>query len=136
MGQGQDVLFVDDEALILNAVVPVIEGLNYRVTACGRPDAALELFRAQPQRFALVVTDLTMPGMTGMELAWSMRQIRADVPIVLTSGGGRGSLNAGAATALGFRGFLPKPYRRPELAQVLATVLASPQPAASSPQPG
>jgi PAS domain S-box-containing protein len=85
-GDGQHILYVDDEESLVFLTTRVLERLGYQVT--GRIDAkqALEEFRADPERFDAVVSDLSMPGMTGPELARAILAIRPNIPIVLTSG--------------------------------------------------
>jgi CheY-like chemotaxis protein len=85
-GSGQHVLYVDDEEALVFLTTRVLERLGYRVT--GRSDArqALRDFSADPSQFDAVISDLSMPGMTGPELAKVMLAMRPDLPIVLTSG--------------------------------------------------
>jgi CheY-like chemotaxis protein len=80
------VLYVDDEEALVFLTTRVLERIGYRVT--GRTDAkqALSEFRADPMQFDAVVSDLSMPGLTGPELARAMLAIRPDIPIILTSG--------------------------------------------------
>jgi signal transduction histidine kinase len=85
-GQGEHVLFVDDEEPLAVMGQAILERLGYRVTGLTSSLAALEVFRRAPERFDVVVTDLTMPKLTGTELASELRRIRPDLPIVLTSG--------------------------------------------------
>jgi PAS domain S-box-containing protein len=85
-GAGQRILYVDDEEALVFLTTRVLERLGYQVT--GRTDAkqALAEFRADPMQFDAVVSDLSMPGMTGPELARAVLAIRPNIPIVLTSG--------------------------------------------------
>jgi PAS domain S-box-containing protein len=85
-GNGQRILYVDDEEALVFLTTRVLERMGYQVT--GRTDArqALSEFRADPMQFDAVVSDLSMPGMTGPELARALLAIRPDLPIVLTSG--------------------------------------------------
>jgi CheY-like chemotaxis protein len=85
-GNGQHVLYVDDEEALVFLTTRVLERMGYRVT--GRTDAkqALNEFRDDPMQFDAVVSDLSMPGLTGPELARAMLAIRPDIPIILTSG--------------------------------------------------
>jgi PAS domain S-box-containing protein len=85
-GNGQRILYVDDEEALVFLTTRVLERMGYQVT--GRTDArqALSEFRTDPMQFDAVVSDLSMPGMTGPELARALLAIRPDLPIVLTSG--------------------------------------------------
>ncbi len=85
-GGGQHILLVDDENAVLTLVEKVLKRLGYRVTANAKPLEALEQFRAAPQSFDLLLTDLTMPGMTGIELVKAVLSVRPELPIILSSG--------------------------------------------------
>jgi PAS domain S-box-containing protein len=80
------ILFVDDEKSLVKVVQHILHRLGYDVTAKTSSREALELFRSQPERFDLVITDQTMPYMTGIELAREMMQIRPDIPVILCTG--------------------------------------------------
>ncbi len=80
------VLYVDDETVLVFLVTRYLERLGYRVTGASNPVQAVELFRAGPETFDVVVSDLSMPGMSGFELVAAIRESRREVPIVLTSG--------------------------------------------------
>jgi CheY-like chemotaxis protein len=89
-GHGERVLFVDDEGALCAAGGMMLDRLGYRTTTHTSPNDALECFRQGPETFELLVTDLTMPGMSGVELAQRVLAIRPQLPIVLVSGyGGR-----------------------------------------------
>ena len=85
-GGQQRVLFVDDEQAITTMAAALLESLDYEVTTVNHPADALALFRAAPDAFDVLITDLTMPGMSGVGLAASLREIRDDLPIVVCSG--------------------------------------------------
>lgn len=80
------ILLVDDEEMILEVEQLILEGLGYQVTTRKNSLEALALFQEQPGAFDLVVTDMTMPNMTGDQLATAIRAIRNEVPIILCSG--------------------------------------------------
>ncbi len=86
MGKGERILFVDDEKIAVQLSREMFEKLNYRVTATGDPVQALELFRKESGAFDLVITDKTMPHMTGFDLTRAVRDIRADIPVLICSG--------------------------------------------------
>jgi len=79
-------LFVDDEESLVVLGKEMLETLGYTVRTASRSREALEIFSLNPGEFDLVVTDLTMPGLTGVELAKKLRELRADVPLLLCTG--------------------------------------------------
>ena len=120
-GHGEHVLFLDDEPAIAHAGRRLLERLGYRVSAYTSPQEALAAFRERPAEFDLLVSDLTMPGMTGVELARELRRLRPDLPVVLTSG--YTSVPALEGAGLEVDELLAKPFAIETLAQVLARVL-------------
>jgi two-component system cell cycle sensor histidine kinase/response regulator CckA len=82
----EHILFVDDEKLLVDIGFQMLERLGYQVTARTSSTEALEAFRAQPEKFDLVITDRTMPNMTGETLAKELTQIRPDIPVILCTG--------------------------------------------------
>jgi signal transduction histidine kinase/CheY-like chemotaxis protein len=87
-GSGQHILLVDDEPPICNVLSQMLSRAGYLVTACSDPQEALKKFLARPAEFDLLFTDLTMPGLTGVELAKRVFEVRPDLPVVLTTGFG------------------------------------------------
>lgn len=84
--QGEEILLVDDEHQVLSMVQGMLEDLGYGVMTCEDGGKALEIFRGNPARFSLVITDQTMPNKTGLELAQDLHQIQPDLPIILATG--------------------------------------------------
>ena len=99
-----------------------LERLNYEVVTCLSSVEALEAFRAAPQRFDLVITDQTMPQMTGDALAQALRRIRPDIPIILCTGFSH-TMDPGRARTLGIDAWLAKPWQAHELATTIQRVL-------------
>jgi CheY-like chemotaxis protein len=116
------ILFVDDEKSVAYVGKKLLEHLGYEVTALTDSDMALVEFREQPDNFDLIITDMTMPKMTGVQLAQEMRQCRPDLPIILCSGYSD-SITAEDAKNQGFQGYLPKPFRSAKLAQTVREAL-------------
>jgi DNA-binding NtrC family response regulator len=116
------VLRIDDEDSLTEAGQGILAELGYEATVKNRSVEALALFRADPKRFDLVVTDQTMPYMTGIELAREILAIRADMPIILATGFSA-LVDADSAKAAGIRGFVMKPLTKGELARTVRTVL-------------
>ena len=79
-------LLVDDEGALLELLRKYLERLGFEVDACITPEAALALFEADPQRYALVLTDLTLPGMNGEEMLDRMRDCNPNLRAVVASG--------------------------------------------------
>lgn len=116
------ILFVDDEAALANAGKHLLESLGYEVVIRTGSKEALELFNAQPDRFDLVITDMTMPGLTGDELARVMMQIRSDIPVILCTGFSA-RINEEKSLALGIRAFITKPVLKRQLGETIRKVL-------------
>ena len=121
-GGKERVLFVDDEEIIINSVRNMLEHLGYRVTALTDSREALQLFSEDPSRFDLVLTDQTMPFMTGEDLGKEMMRLRPDIPIILSTGYSD-LISAEAAMAMGFRGYIMKPFTLRESAELLRRIL-------------
>ena len=118
----EQILLVDDQKSTLNVEKKMLEHLGYHVTACTAPGDALELFSANPHTFDLVITDLTMPGMTGDLLGAELMKIRRDIPIILNTGFSE-SMTKEKAKRLGMKAMFMKPVRMEILATTLRKVL-------------
>ena len=116
------ILFVDDEPVLLEMTRQMLERLGYEVVTANGSIEALELFRKDPDRFDLVITDMTMPKMTGIELARELLNIRPRIPIILCSGSIDQTLK-GKAQAAGIREFMAKPISVRSIAQTVRKVL-------------
>ena len=121
-GGGERLLVVDDEPVIARVVSEQLRRLGYEVTSVTDPEDALELVAEDPEDFDLVLTDLQMPRMDGVELAARMARLRPQLPVVLSTGN-RWSVPASTARAAGIREIVDKPFRIEELAHVLRAVL-------------
>ena len=122
-GAGERVLFVDDEPSLTDVTRRMLERLGYNVVAHESSTEALAAFRADPSAFDLVISDLTMPGMTGAQLALEMRRVRANVPVILSTGY-LDRLDPDTARALHARELLIKPYTTEDLATAVRRALA------------
>jgi len=121
-GGCERILFVDDETFQTDLGCQMLGRLGYRVHAFTRSLEALQTFEADPKAFDLVITDMTMPEMTGDVLARSLLAIRPDLPIILCTGYSE-RITAEAAEALGIRGFAMKPVIIRELALLVRKIL-------------
>lgn len=125
-GQGERVLVVDDEEALCVSLTALLTRLGYQVVAKAQPQAALELFANSPEEFALVLTDLTMPGMTGLELAQRMLELRPSARVVLMSGFS-GTWTRASVRTLGLIDMLVKPLNAAALAEGVARAIAEPR---------
>jgi CheY-like chemotaxis protein len=85
-GHGERVMYVDDEEALVFLIDRALTKMGYQVSGFTDSTAALSAFRARPEAFDVVVTDVSMPGLSGPQLAAELRRIRSDVPIIMTSG--------------------------------------------------
>jgi PAS domain S-box-containing protein len=118
----ESILFVDDELALANAGKHMLESLGYDVITRTNSLEALELFEYQPDRFDLVITDMTMPGLTGDQLALKLMEIRSDLPVILCTGFSA-RINEEKALALGIRAFVSKPVLKRQIAETIRMVL-------------
>jgi PAS domain S-box-containing protein len=118
----ESILFVDDEEALVEMGEEVLADLGYQVHCMNSAKEALALFRLDPSRFDLVLTDQTMPGMTGIELTAELLVIRPDLPVILCTGFSH-TVTEESAEAAGIRGFAMKPLTKQEIAKVLRKVL-------------
>jgi len=107
-GNGEHILFVDDEAPLAALGKSMLERLGYRVTAQTDSLQALNTFSEQSDRFDLVITDQTMPNLSGAELAKLILKIRPELPVILATGYST-TINPDKAKSIGIREMLLKP---------------------------
>jgi PAS domain S-box-containing protein len=122
-GHGERILLVDDEPTLVMIGTKILQHLGYKVTGFTSAKQALATFVRQPKEFDLVITDLTMPGMTGVDLADALLEVRSDMPILLATGYLEESIRQQAGL-LGFREVLVKPLATQILAEAVQRVLA------------
>jgi len=116
------ILLVDDEEMVADIVSQMVSKLGYRVDASTDSVAALETFRKYPDRYDLVITDMTMPNLTGKQLAKEMRQLRSNIPIIVCSGI-REDFDSGDTAGNGVTEFAMKPLSMQQLALLIRKVL-------------
>ncbi|MDA3838588.1 MAG: response regulator [Candidatus Delongbacteria bacterium] len=118
----ENILFVDDEEQITALGKMILEDLGYSVTTMIKPNEALKLFRADPNKFDLVITDISMPGLTGIELSNEMQEIKPNIPIILSTGFSK--LVSGVnEDSLSVKQIIMKPFLKRELAIAVREVL-------------
>ena len=116
------VLFVDDEPALVKIGIQMLESLGYKVTGRTSSIEALALFKAKADSFDLVITDMTMPNMTGDELARELISINPKLPVVLCTGYST-QINQQNANAMGIRAFVSKPVLKSGIAETIRKVL-------------
>ena len=116
------VLFIDDEPGLTEIGKQLLEHLGYDVTTRTSSIEALELFRAKPERFDLVITDMTMPHLTGEKLSQQFLKIRPDIPIILCTGYSE-NITEAQAKAMHIKAFAMKPLVLKILAKTVREVL-------------
>ena len=118
----ETILCVDDEQSLIELGKNMLKKLGYRVEARTLPVEAIELFKAAPDTFDLVISDMTMPAMTGVSLAKKLMQIRPQIPVIICTGYSE-QIDESRAKELGIRGFLMKPFTIRELSKTVRKVL-------------
>ncbi|PKK91143.1 MAG: hypothetical protein CVV64_05075 [Candidatus Wallbacteria bacterium HGW-Wallbacteria-1] len=121
-GGSERILLVDDEKVVLDTTGKLLEILGYRVTAKKDPLEALETFRKNPSAFDVMITDMTMPGITGDRLTSEILGIRRDFPVILCTGFSN-QISPEKALKIGIRGFLFKPVLMKQMADLLRQIL-------------
>jgi len=116
------VLYVDDDEVMVVMVERLLQRLGYEVTCHLDPQAALAAVRTHPDEFDVVVTDLNMPELSGLEVAREIARVRGDLPVIISSGNLPEPLLADARQA-GVRALLHKQYTLEELGPAIRRVL-------------
>jgi len=122
-GGNESILFVDDEETLVDLNSLRLQGLGYRVVATTNGKEALRIFAGDPSGFDLIITDYTMPSMTGIDLAGKFLELRPDIPIILASGQNE-SIEPDMIDKAGIKAYLRKTANKRELAELIRRVLA------------
>jgi PAS domain S-box-containing protein len=120
----ESILFVDDEQPLVEIGKQMLQRLGYTVATRTSSVEALELFKANPDRFDLIITDIVMPNMTGEKLAEKMMDIRSDIPVILCTGYSE-KITRKHASDMGIQSFLMKPLVMRDLATTVRQALAA-----------
>ena len=123
-GGSERILVVDDEPAVTEMTALTLRRLGYRVTTAASGNEAWDLFTADPGAFDLVITDQTMPDITGLDLAIRMLAAREDIPIILFTGYSE-TVSPEKAKEAGIREFVMKPVAKREAAETVRRVLDS-----------
>ena len=121
-GGNESILFIDDEKPLTQLGYQRLKRLGYKVEASTNPLDGLELFRSQPDKFDLVITDMTMPQMTGEKLIKEILSVRSDIPIVLCTGFSE-KIDEEKAAAIGAVEYIEKPVDKRDFALKVRRVL-------------
>ncbi len=122
-GGAERILFVDDEEILTEMGQELLESFGYHVLSTTSSVEALNIFKADPSAIDLVITDMTMPGLTGKELAKELMAIRPEIPVILCTGFCE-TFNEKQAKDAGIREVVMKPYSAHNLDKVIRKVLA------------
>ncbi len=122
-GNMEKILFVDDEVLIAKMNTEILKKLGYQVESKTSSIEALETFKANPYKFDLLITDMTMPNMTGVKLTSEIHKINPEIPVILCTGFSSSSLNEENAKTKGISAIIIKPVRINELGSIIKKVL-------------
>ena len=104
----ESVLIIDDEPHTLTHFKKILEGFGYHVSACASGEIAMNIFQKAPEKWDLVMTDMSMPGMTGTELAGQILGISPETPLIMCTGH-PDLITETQAEELGFSGYINKP---------------------------
>jgi two-component system, cell cycle sensor histidine kinase and response regulator CckA len=121
-GGKERVLFVDDEEMLVDLGKSILSSLGYDVVGRTSSVEALELFRACPERFDLIVTDMTMPNMTGIELAKKLMQLKPGIPIIICTGFSE-TVTMESIKSAGVKDLIMKPFVRRQIAESIRRTL-------------
>ncbi|MGO9687506.1 MAG: ATP-binding protein [Syntrophobacteraceae bacterium] len=119
-GGKESILLIDDEQIMVELGTMILERLGYQVTPATGSLQALELFRANADRFDLIITDCSMPDMTGTDMAKEIRRIRPGIPIIMCTGF---TEKVAPGTAEEFGGLIMKPYIAKDIAELVRKLL-------------
>ena len=125
-GQGQHILLLDDETALTMIYKRLLERQHYHVTVCNQASDAIEAFQAHPAAFDLLITDLAMPEMNGLEVTRAFHALRPELPVILVSGHAP-DLTREALDAAGIAELLEKPVSLTSLAEVVQSLLEKPK---------
>jgi PAS domain S-box-containing protein len=120
-GGNERILFVDDEEMLVEMGEHMVSSLGYHVTTTTDANVALQIFTASPCEFDLLITDQTMPKLTGTELITRIRKVRPDFPVILCTGYS-GSLNETDSSELAINAFVAKPYRKRDMGDAIRRI--------------
>lgn len=122
-GRGETILLVDDEEDLLDSANKLLTGIGYSVYAFSDPTEALEGFKNQPEKFDILLSDESMPKLTGVQLVKEVRSLRPELPAVICTGYSE-VLNQTDIEEFKLSGVIRKPFTLEEISRVISTALA------------
>jgi len=117
-GDGECILVVDDDPAVLKLMSAMLSLMRYRVVVHGEAEDAVDAFREKPEAFDLVITDITMPRLTGNDVARAVKEARPDIPVLACSGYSISGVDRSVID-----GFISKPFRRVDLSVAIRSAL-------------
>jgi len=120
----ETILFVADDDSITIMIGQMLERLGYRVETRLNPEEALELFQSKPNEFNLIITDMTMPQMTGVKLSEKLKEVRSDVPVIICTGHSS-LIDEDKAKKFGIDAYVMKPIVKNDIAKTIRKVLGN-----------
>lgn len=123
LGMGEQILLVDDEVLVIEAVQSILESLNYNVTSFTVSTKALDEFTSNPDKYDLLITDMTMPGLSGIALINAIKKVRPEIKVILCSGLGSNGKRTLEMFGDKVEAYLTKPISRLEYSEVIRKAL-------------
>jgi CheY-like chemotaxis protein len=126
LGGTETILYVDDEVFITEMAREMLEAFGYRVEPRTSSIEALKAFRAKPDRFDLIITDQTMPNMTGLDLIREVHSIRGDIPVILCTGFSESVTNE-RAKGTGISEIIYKPFIKKDFLKAVRRVIDKPR---------
>jgi PAS domain S-box-containing protein len=127
IGRGFRLLVVDDEPMVRELLIMLLENFDFHVDGVGSGKEAVELIGRNPEGYSGVILDMTLPGMSGPEILRQMREIRPDIPVIVSSGFPESDVKS-EFVGLPIAGILQKPFRMEELFQLCSSSFAAPKP--------
>lgn len=117
------IMIVDDEVMVTSYLQALLQTTGYKVVSFNDPIAAFHYFESSPDDVDLLITDQTMPGMSGMEMSEKFLALRSDFPIVLCTGYSE-TASEDSVKSLGISAFMFKPYKSSELLDAVENLIS------------
>jgi PAS domain S-box-containing protein len=121
-GGTERILLVDDEEMVVKMEKQLLERMGYNVTSRTESIEAFEVFKTNPDAFDIIISDMTMPNMTGLQLANKVKAIRPDIPFVICTGFSD-QITKESSKGLGIQGYVSKPIIKKDIAKIIRDVL-------------